>query len=127
MRISDWSSDLCSSDLQRTGPILRCEALSVQSDLPIEIEMPHLHHDAQALQAGQTVRLRTRQFSLFARGTHTPVAHDEAPTLIGRARARGRMCCGWRLAASRVAGGDDRASNVISTGAERDIGESEDN
>src|SRR3546814_12881267 len=93
MRISDWSSDLCSSDLQRTGPILRCEALSVQSDLPIEIEMPHLHHDAQALQAGQTVRLRIGQFSLFARGKHTPVAPVEAPTLIRSEECRlGKEC-----------------------------------
>ncbi len=76
---------------QRTGPILRCEARAAHSGLPIEIELPHLHHDTQTLQTGQQVRLRLGHFNVFpraARSTSAPA--PSAPLLIGRERERGR-------------------------------------
>ncbi|HET8882250.1 MAG TPA: sulfate/molybdate ABC transporter ATP-binding protein [Solimonas sp.] len=77
---------------QRTGPIVRCAAVAAGSGLPIEIEVPHLHYDTQLLRAGQSVRLRLNQFSIFARGAASanPTPRD-APILIGSERARGRL------------------------------------
>jgi sulfate transport system ATP-binding protein len=76
---------------QRTGPILRCEAVADRSGLPIEIEIPHLHHDRQSLHAGQRVRLRLNHFSVFPRAADgAPLAGGATPILIGSERARGR-------------------------------------
>src|SRR3546814_6059964 len=53
MRISDWSSDVCSSDLERTPE----EGLSTPTD---EHEMRHLAAEILALDRGQ-VRRRCRE------------------------------------------------------------------
>src|SRR3546814_20884262 len=51
MRISDWSSDVCSSDLQR---LVEQEHLGVADDGPA-------HGDALALPAGELLRLAVQQ------------------------------------------------------------------
>ncbi|HVT34774.1 MAG TPA: sulfate ABC transporter ATP-binding protein, partial [Nevskiaceae bacterium] len=77
---------------QRTGPILRCEAVTTGSNVPIEIEVPHLHHDAQQLRRDARVRLRLNQFSIFtSRGRTNAAKPVEAPVLIGSERERGRL------------------------------------
>ncbi|MFT4047110.1 MAG: sulfate/molybdate ABC transporter ATP-binding protein [Solimonas sp.] len=77
---------------QRTGPIVRCEATAALSGQAIEIELPHLHHDAQALRAGQQVRLRLSQFSVFPRQART--GDGPLPDVVSNApaeyRERGR-------------------------------------
>ncbi|WP_028080345.1 sulfate/molybdate ABC transporter ATP-binding protein [Solimonas soli] len=72
LRVTDAHAagfDAVIRSMQRTGPIVRCEATAVHSGQAIEIEVPHLHHDTQALRAGQQVRLRLNQFSVFPRQT----------------------------------------------------------
>ncbi|SER12038.1 sulfate transport system ATP-binding protein [Solimonas aquatica] len=77
---------------QRTGPIVRCEAQAVHSGQLIELEFPHLHHDAPRLQPGQRVYLRLNNFSIFPRGQGKPGAKPSDPTvLIGSERERGRL------------------------------------
>jgi sulfate transport system ATP-binding protein len=77
---------------QRTGPLLRCEAVTASSGTGIEIEVPHLHHDAKVLRENERVRLRLAQFSLFPAEQAQPVRKTVAGlTPVGEHRARGRL------------------------------------
>jgi sulfate/thiosulfate transport system ATP-binding protein len=77
---------------QRTGPIVRWEVHASALDQSLEVEIPHLHHDAKAHAPGQTVRLRINQFSVFPQAaTATPRTTIPDTKLIGRERQRGRL------------------------------------
>ncbi|NGY05320.1 sulfate/molybdate ABC transporter ATP-binding protein [Solimonas terrae] len=95
LRIADAATpgfDATIHGTQRTGPILRCTAVTAGTGRAIEIEVPHLHYDTQALRAGQSVRLRLGQFSVFARSDAVAGATPrDAPLLIGSERQRSRL------------------------------------
>src|SRR3546814_14413014 len=99
MRISDWSSDVCSSDLQRTGE-------RHPADAPIPRPIPHGTHrpdadsqparlahafaDAARLESGRTPSLY-RHYALHDIGDGRPRRrHRERK--IGRASYRRRVC-----------------------------------
>jgi sulfate/thiosulfate transport system ATP-binding protein len=92
LRLTDGRSpglDVEIVGIQRTGPIVRAVANSRADGSPINIELPHLHHDVPHLSEGKMVRLRLMQFSVYARDQRLP-AHKTAtaPLLIGRERER---------------------------------------
>ena len=76
-------------DVQRTGPIVRVAASTVQGEIPITIELPHLHHDVPRFHVGEAVRLRLMQYSIYPRDRR-PAGEGE-PLLIGRERQRTRV------------------------------------
>lgn len=53
------------SSVQRTGPIVRAEARVAGSDIPLTVELPHLHYATPQFTAGASLRLRIMQFSVF--------------------------------------------------------------
>ncbi len=75
--------------VQRTGPIVRATAATFVGDVPLVIELPHLHHDVPAFVPGVTLRLRLMQFSVYPPGERTAAPGKvSAPVLIGRERGR---------------------------------------
>src|SRR3546814_15037078 len=96
MRISDWSSDVCSSDLHRAGPtqhssahpimLLAREGVRfehVEPDLPgiaHRVEQPHRHGDKGAIILGASL---DEEHAVFAASTEPE---------IGRASCRERVC-----------------------------------
>ncbi len=80
--------------VQRTGPIVRASALHDGSPDRLSVELPHLHHDVVRFKAGEQVRLRLMQFSVYPRGTSSDAgvqATVPTPVLIRRERERGRL------------------------------------
>jgi sulfate transport system ATP-binding protein len=77
--------------VQRTGPVVRASAETIDGAVPLAIELPHLHHDVPRFVSGAVLRLRLMQFSVFPRGMRPagPPALA-APVLIGRERQRRR-------------------------------------
>jgi sulfate transport system ATP-binding protein len=67
--------------VQRTGPIVRASAQTLAGSVPLEIELPHLHHDVPYFVAGETLRLRLMQFSVYPRSE--PVAAGAEPAAVG--------------------------------------------
>jgi sulfate transport system ATP-binding protein len=95
LRLTDASApgfDALIRSTQRTGPIVRGEATTVHGSQTIEIEVPHLHHDTQTLRAGEQVRLRLNQFSVFSRQSRK--GEGPLPDVVSNApaeyRERGR-------------------------------------
>ena len=74
--------------VQRTGPTVRATAEMV-GGIPLNITLPHLHYDVPRFVAGQTLRLRLMQFSVYAQSSPRPSPTPEPPVLIGRERERG--------------------------------------
>src|SRR3546814_6666483 len=74
MRISDWSSDVCSSDLQCSG--------SLAGSMP---KVRETRRQASSLSAGLRSSVRTLYFS--GDGDVADVGHE-----IGRASCRERVC-----------------------------------
>jgi sulfate/thiosulfate transport system ATP-binding protein len=81
-------------DVQRTGPTVRVSAETRTGALPLQLAIPHLHHDVPHFVEGAALRLRFMQFSVYPRtglgagaATVTRAAAD-APVLIGRERER---------------------------------------
>jgi sulfate/thiosulfate transport system ATP-binding protein len=84
--------DVTINRVQRTGPIVRASAQLVGNSQILGVELPHLHHDVPRLCAGERLRLRLAQFSVYPRTTRLPEKSNvDAPTLIGRERHRGRL------------------------------------
>lgn len=54
------------SSVQRTGPIVRAEARVAGSDIPLTVELPHLHYDTPQFTAGASLRVRMMQYSVFS-------------------------------------------------------------
>ena len=80
---------------QRTGPIVRSEAIASVSGAKLEIELPHLHRDVSELIPGARVRLRLNQFSVFpasARGSASQrrTLEDVVPNAPAEYRERAR-------------------------------------
>lgn len=84
--------DVTVTALQRTGPLVRVEAKAVIGGGPVDIELPHLHHDVQSLQPGMQARLRLNQFSLFPSSVPPTVERlpDVVPNAPAEYRERGR-------------------------------------
>jgi sulfate transport system ATP-binding protein len=74
--------------VQRTGPTVRATAEMV-GGIPLNITLPHLHYDVPRFVAGQTLRLRLMQFSVYPQSSPRPSPTPEPPVLIGRERERG--------------------------------------
>src|SRR5262249_27018635 len=60
--------DVLVISVQRTGPIVRASADTLEGATALSIELPHLHHDVPQFRAGATLRLRLMQFSVYPRG-----------------------------------------------------------
>jgi sulfate transport system ATP-binding protein len=76
------------TDVQRTGPIVRASAKTAVGDVPLTVELPHLHHDVKSFVEGASLRLRLMQFSVYPRGRRPSSEAVETPVLIGRERER---------------------------------------
>ena len=77
--------------VQRTGPIVRASARVEGADQTLTIELPHLHHDVPSFTAGQSVRLRLMQFSIYPRGIKhgsTGAPSDAIGVAASRSRSR---------------------------------------
>lgn len=78
--------------VQRTGPIVRASAETLEAGVPLAIELPHLHHDVSCFAAGSVLRLRLMQYSIYPRpeaDRPAQLATLQAPVLVGRERERG--------------------------------------
>ena len=81
--------DVRIESVQRTGPIVRASAVTLPGEVPLVIELPHLHHDVPAFRPGERVRLRLMQFSVYSTAERASASQTvSAPMLIGRERAR---------------------------------------
>ena len=83
--------DVRVATVQRTGPIVRASAATLEAGMPLAIELPHLHHDVPHFSVGSVLRLRLMQYSIYPRqeaerATQLPAL--PAPVLIGRERER---------------------------------------
>ncbi len=80
-------------DVQRTGPTVRASAQTVSGALPLQVELPHLHHDVPFFAEGAELRLRFMQFSVYPRVVRDGDGDGvlAQPVLIGRERERGRL------------------------------------
>ena len=76
----------------RTGPLVRVEGRTRTGNLPVVVEIPHLHHDAPLFTPSANVRLRVMQFSVYdeALPAAPPTGHDA----IGVAATRSRSVVG---------------------------------
>jgi sulfate transport system ATP-binding protein len=76
----------------RTGPLVRAEARATVSGAPIQIEIPHLHHDTADFVTGARLYLRLLQWSVYpsAAPPQPATGHDA----VGVAATRRRMSSG---------------------------------
>jgi sulfate transport system ATP-binding protein len=91
LRIADASSpgvDVELISVQRTGPVVRAVAETLNGKVPLQVALPHLHHDVPQFVPGRSLRLRLMQFSLYPPSTPRPAPGAEEPVLIGRERGR---------------------------------------
>ena len=77
--------------VQRTGPLLRANVITVSTQLELTVEIPHLHHDAPQFKPDAPLRLRLMQFSLYphrnGNSAAAPIAMPE-PSTPARDRTR---------------------------------------
>src|SRR3546814_20044077 len=99
MRISDWSSDVCSSDLPRVeGSTARSGGISSSSGIFIEGQPCRLRITLGTLSNGREEyadgKASVRQWSFGRRGGcgDGRVVPGLGPAEIGRASCRGRVC-----------------------------------
>ncbi|MGH8455071.1 MAG: sulfate ABC transporter ATP-binding protein, partial [Nevskiales bacterium] len=85
--------DVLVHSTQRTGPIVRAAVMTVAGQLPLTVELPHLHHDVPRFCQKGNVRLRLMQFSLYPRGSQPggKVPADVSPLSSVEQRERGRL------------------------------------
>ena len=57
--------DVIIDEVVRTGPLVRAEAHTALGEVPVQIEIPHLHHDTEHFVSSASLRLRLLQFSLY--------------------------------------------------------------
>jgi sulfate transport system ATP-binding protein len=91
LRVADGSApgvEVKLLTVQRTGPTVRATA-ETAGGIPLHIVLPHLHYDVPRFVAGQTLRLRLMQFSIYPQSSPRPSPTSEPPVLIGRERERG--------------------------------------
>ncbi len=75
-------------EIQRTGPLVRIEAHTIAGDLPVQVEIPHLHHDTREFKVGRRLKLRLLQFSLYDQPA--PQLPETGHDAIGVAASRRR-------------------------------------
>ncbi len=87
----DPSLDVVIGDVIRTGPLVRAEGRTVTGDLPVNIEIPHLHHDTQSIKRGAQLRLRLLQYSVYdqAGSTSPTTGYDAVGVAATRRRTAG--------------------------------------
>src|SRR3546814_20029246 len=102
MRMSDWSSDVCSADLSQNRATDRCNSDSVPSDFATLMSMRLTGRPAAAVRAGPSVRLEPAAHDSFNRG----IEYGDARRLAGRNN---------KTAAARVA----RAGRVATRESQR--------
>ncbi|HEX4872115.1 MAG TPA: sulfate/molybdate ABC transporter ATP-binding protein [Nevskiaceae bacterium] len=81
-------------EAQRTGPLLRARALwPGPGGQPLELELPHLHHDIRQIVPGQSVRLRLSRYQAYPRVAAPVTAGiaDPIPQATAENRSRGRL------------------------------------
>jgi sulfate transport system ATP-binding protein len=76
----------------RTGPLVHAEARIVATGAPIQIEMPHLHHDTREVVPGARLHLRLLQFSVYP--SAAPASPATGHDAIGVAATRRRSLSG---------------------------------
>jgi sulfate/thiosulfate transport system ATP-binding protein len=84
----DPAIEVAIGDVVRTGPLVRAEARTVAGDLPVHIEIPHLHHDTQTITRGARLRLRLLQYSVYdeAGPASPPTGYDAVGVAATRRR-----------------------------------------
>src|SRR3546814_4469026 len=84
MRISDWSSDVCSSDLQESGLVCGCDfSLGYSPERINPGDKLHTVDRITKVVAGQTPEVASRLAAIYGRVTSGE---------IGRASCRERVC-----------------------------------
>jgi sulfate/thiosulfate transport system ATP-binding protein len=79
-------------EVVRTGPLVRAEARARGNGAPVQIEIPHLHHDTAQFRPGAHLRLRLLQLSVYPeRAAPQPATGHDA---IGVAATRRRTKAG---------------------------------
>lgn len=75
----------------RTGPLLHADARAVANGAPVQIEVPHLHHDTRDFVPGARLHLRLLQFSLYpaAAPAQPATGHDAVGVAATRRRTAG--------------------------------------
>src|SRR3546814_3312324 len=97
MRISDWSSDVCSSDLRKTvRPVVELDLLP--QELRLRLERPvgrERQRIARLERGGPSLAVDVDRFARAGRGLALePAVHDDGVDIpeIGRASCRERVC-----------------------------------
>src|SRR3546814_5334296 len=91
MRISDWSSDVCSSDLQPFGPVQRAEEIAFQND--VQRDDPKQRHGRDKGRVGKA-RIDSENLGMHdeeERQDETGKAEPHGDEEIGRASCRERV------------------------------------
>lgn len=97
----------------RTGPLLHADARAVANGAPVQIEVPHLHHDTRDFVPGARLHLRLLQFSLYpARGPSAAGDRPRRGRRGGDAASDGRGIALRRPALERLVLGDPREVGV---------------
>src|SRR3546814_12422461 len=99
MRISDWSSDVCSSDLEAAGGDLAKYALQhkLVDGLKTQEQVEDLLAERGAADADADGGFRQVSLDAYLQQLHAPLTVDERPQVavvveIGRASCRERVC-----------------------------------
>ncbi len=84
----DPALDVVIDEVVRTGPLVRAEGRTVAGDLPVHIEIPHLHHDTQYITRGARRRMRLLQYSVYdhAVPASPPTGYDSIGVAASRKR-----------------------------------------
>jgi sulfate transport system ATP-binding protein len=74
----------------RTGPLVRAEVRTRTHATPVQVEIPHLHHDTAQFQPGSQLRLRLLQFSVYpeAAPPQPATGHDAIGVAATRRRTK---------------------------------------
>jgi sulfate transport system ATP-binding protein len=75
---------------QRTGPIVRAAVTTLAGNVPLTVELPHLHHDVPQFCQKGARRLRLMQFCLYPRGVRPGAAATADVPAQSSAEQRGR-------------------------------------
>jgi sulfate transport system ATP-binding protein len=81
--------DVVIDHVLRTGPLVHADARTVAGDSPVQIEIPHLHHDTQEIVPGARLHLRLLQWSVYpsAAPRLPATGHDAIGVAASRRRA----------------------------------------
>jgi len=74
----------------RTGPLVRAEVRTLTNGAPIQVEIPHLHHDTAQFLPGARLRLRLLLFSVYpeAAAPQPATGHDAIGVAATRRRTK---------------------------------------